>query len=100
MGGHFLFNTHYNLMFPKENLALIAVILNQKWDGMYRNKKRKTYREFLYRNETESKFMKARNSTNSESYQWKEYEIKCRIVNKNMTLSNETKKIREVIHHI
>ena len=47
MGGHFSLNTHYNLVcLPKESLALLALILDQKQDNRPRNKGKKTYREF------------------------------------------------------
>lgn len=94
MRGHFSFNTHYSLMLPKENLALIAVILVRNGMVYTEIRKEKPIENFSTEMK-QSKFMKSRNSTNSETYQWKEYEIKCRTVNKNMTLSNETKKKSE-----
>lgn len=52
----------------------------------------------LNASEKECKFMKVGNIASSAIYWCKPYEIKCRNVNENVTLSNKTEeKIRDVI---
>lgn len=71
--------THYNFTLPKENLALLNNNFGLEMGQQAQKQEKESLQrisEPLYRNEKESKFTKASNTTNSESYQWKKYEIK------------------------